>query len=147
MIKRPIFVFWGIFFPDLTSINDSLTIELNYLLNWISRFFLNRIIFWNKSWVRQYWIQYWINPNLAKFKHWIESDWVLPTTRPRIRKKDLCILEIFTLGVRAFQIRKVCNFLEISILLLHISTSTQGSSLDFDSGGKDQTKDYQWVNC
>ena len=43
----------------------------------------------------------------------------------------------------AFQIRKVCNFLEISILLLHLSTSTEGSALDLDYGGEDQTKDYQ----
>ena len=58
---------------------DSLTIELNYLLNWISRIFLNWIIFWIESWVKRYWIEYWMNHFLAKFKHWIESDRVSNT--------------------------------------------------------------------
>ena len=74
--------FWTIFghFSYSTSIKESLTIELNYLLNWISRIFLNWIIFWIESWVKRYWIEYWMNHFLAKFKHWIESDWVSPTT-------------------------------------------------------------------
>ena len=42
--------FWPIFghFSYLTSINDPLTIELNYLLNWIGRIFfeLNNILNW-----------------------------------------------------------------------------------------------------
>ena len=42
--------FWAIIghFSYSTSINDSLTIELNYLLNWISRIFfeLNNILNW-----------------------------------------------------------------------------------------------------
>ena len=42
--EKPLFLsildtFWAIFghFSDSTSINDSLTVELNFLLNWISR--------------------------------------------------------------------------------------------------------------
>ena len=68
--------FWANFghFSYTTGINDALTIELNYLLNWISRIFLNWIIFWIESWVKQYWIKYKMNHFLAKFKHWIESD-------------------------------------------------------------------------
>ena len=84
--KFPFFVYFGhslgIFghFSYSTSINDSLTIELNifwiespefilnYILNWIlGKAILNRI--WNESF-------------LAKFKHWIESDWVSPTPIP-----------------------------------------------------------------
>ena len=77
-------IFWSFFghFSYSTSINGSLTIELNYLLNWISRFFLNWIMFWIESWVKQYWIEYWKNHFFAKFKHWIESDWVSATTSP-----------------------------------------------------------------
>ena len=73
--------FWAIFgrLSYSTSTNDSLTIELNYLLNWISIIFLNWIIFWIESWVNQYRIEYWINHFLAKSKHWIESDRVLNT--------------------------------------------------------------------
>ena len=68
--------FWTIFghFSYSTSIKESLTIELNYLLNWISRIFLNWIIFWIESWVKQYWIEYWMNHFFVKFKHWIESE-------------------------------------------------------------------------
>ena len=47
---------------------------------WISRIFGNWIIFWIESWVKQCWIKYWINHFLAKFKHWIKSDWVSATT-------------------------------------------------------------------
>ena len=76
-MKSPLFcLLWTIFghFSYSTSINYSLTIELNYLLNWISRFFLNWIIFCIEFWAKQYWIKYWLNHILAKFKHWIESD-------------------------------------------------------------------------
>ena len=85
-LKSPLFLsfldtFWAIFghFSYSTSINNSLTIELNYLLNWISRicFELNSI--WIESWVKQYWFEYWMTHFLAKFKHWIESDWVSAT--------------------------------------------------------------------
>ena len=113
--------FWPFFgqFSVSSSINDSLTTELNCLLNWIIRsyfelnnslhwilgnfpiqpvlmipwllnwiifwiewadFFLNWIIFWIESLVKQYWIEYWMNHFLAKFKYWIESDWVSFTT-------------------------------------------------------------------
>ena len=36
-------------------------------------FLLKWIIFGIESWVKQYWIEYWMNHLLAKFKHWIES--------------------------------------------------------------------------
>ena len=74
--------FWAIFghFPYLTSINDSLTIELNPLLNWISRFFLNWTIFWIESWVKQYLNRILNESFFGKIKHWIESDWVSATT-------------------------------------------------------------------
>ena len=83
LMKSPIFcLFWTIIghFSYSTTINYSLTIELNYFLNWISRFFLNWIIFWIESRAKQYWIEYWMNHFLAKFKYWIESDWVPDTT-------------------------------------------------------------------
>ena len=59
-----------------------------WLLNWIifriesAEFILNWIIFWIEPWLKQYWIEYWMNHFLAKFKHWIESDWVSPNTMP-----------------------------------------------------------------
>ena len=59
---------------------------ISWLLNWIifwiesAEFILNWIIFWNGSLVKQYWIEYWMNRFLAKFKHWIESDGVSNTT-------------------------------------------------------------------
>ena len=78
--KPPFFVyighFWSVFghFSDLTSINDSLTIEVNCLLNCITRgyFELSNSSNWilgsnTKSNVE-------LNHFLAKFKHWIESD-------------------------------------------------------------------------
>ena len=80
--KAPFFVYFG-HFSYSTSINDPLTFELNYLLNRISRVFLNWIIFWIESWVKRYWIKYRMNHFLAKFKHWTESEWVLATTSAR----------------------------------------------------------------
>ena len=63
--------FWAIYgqFSFSTSINDPLTIELNYLLNWISRIFFNWLIFWIESWVKQYhiifeWTIFWQNSNI-----------------------------------------------------------------------------------
>ena len=92
--------FWTIFghFSYSTSIKESLTIELNYLLNWISRIFLNWIIFWIESWVKRYWIEYWMNHFLAKFKHWIESDRVsnTPNHQRCLLLLDLSIFHIPT---------------------------------------------------
>ena len=74
MIKKKHFCLFG-HFSDSTSINDSLTTELNYLLNWI--------IFWIESpefilnWILNN--QYWIESFFDKLKHWIESDRVSPT--------------------------------------------------------------------
>ena len=95
LMKSPLFcLFWTLFghFSYSTSINDPLTIELNYLLNWISRFFLNWIIFWIESWAKQYWIEYWMNHFLAKFKHWIESDWVSDTTTIFVKRRKTMAL-------------------------------------------------------
>ena len=55
--------------------------ELNNILNWISRVYFELNNIWIESWVKQYWIEYWMNHFLAKFKYWIESDWVSFTTR------------------------------------------------------------------
>ena len=57
---------------------------LNWIIFWIEspEFILNWIIFWIESWVKQYWIEYWMNHFLAKFKYWIESDWVSFATTP-----------------------------------------------------------------
>ena len=56
--------------------NSPLSFELN------QQNFLNWKIFWIESWVNQYWIEYWMIHFLAKFKYWIESDWVSLTTNP-----------------------------------------------------------------
>ena len=55
--------------------------RLNWIIFWIESadFFLNWIIFWIESWAKQYWIKYCMNHFLAKFKKWIESDWVTDT--------------------------------------------------------------------
>ena len=82
-MKSPIFglfwalfgLFWALFghFSDSTSINDSLTIELNYLLNWITTiiFELNNCLNWILG--NQYWIEYWIESNFAEIQtlNWI----------------------------------------------------------------------------
>ena len=46
---------------------------LNWIIFWIesAEFFLNWIIFCIEFWAKQYWIKYWMNHFLAKFKHWI----------------------------------------------------------------------------
>ena len=83
--------FWAIFghFSHLTSINDSLTIELNYFfqLNQQNFFELNNIL--NKSWANQYWIEYGMTHFLAKFKHRIESDGV--SNKAKQSSKVVCI--------------------------------------------------------
>ena len=83
--KAPFFVyfghflgnFWALFLFDQYQWSPDYWIELSFELNQ-QNFFLNWIIFWIESWVKQYWIEYWMNHFLAKFKHWIESDWVSP---------------------------------------------------------------------
>ena len=74
--------FWANFghFSYSTSINDSLTIEFNYLLKWISRIFfeLNNILNWfsGKPILTQI-----LNESFfgKKFKHWVELDRVSNT--------------------------------------------------------------------
>ena len=67
---------------------------MNWIIFWIESadFFLNWIIFWIESWAKQYWIEYWMNHFLAKFKNWIESDWVSDTTTLRPLKLMLLLL-------------------------------------------------------
>ena len=83
LIESLLFVYFGQFlgtyltplghFSDSTRINYFLTVELNYILNWITRVYLNW--FWGCN----------IETNIelyhfsAKLKHWIESDMVSPT--------------------------------------------------------------------
>ena len=77
--KAPFLVYFGLFwaifghFSDSTSINDSLTIELNYLLNWITTiiFELNNCLNWILG--NQYWIEYWIESNFDEIQtlNWI----------------------------------------------------------------------------
>ena len=82
--KSPFLVYFGHF---LGTFPIRLVSMILWLLNWIIfwiesvELFLNWILFWIESWLKQYWIEYWMNHFLAKFKHWIESDWVSPTTK------------------------------------------------------------------
>ena len=80
-IKPPIFcLFWTLFghSSNSTSINDSLTIELNFLLNWITRVYFELNNIWIELWVSNIESNIKLNHFLAKLKHWIESDseWV-----------------------------------------------------------------------
>ena len=80
------FQFLIIFFVFLGTFLIKPVPMIPWLLNWIifwiesAEFFWNWIIFWIESWEKQYWIEYLMNHFLAKFKHWIESDWVSDTT-------------------------------------------------------------------
>ena len=58
---------------------------------------MNWTIFWIESWVKQYWIKYWMNHFLAKFKHWIESDWVSPTTTINEQTGLVCLKKTWSL--------------------------------------------------
>ena len=86
MISPLFCLFWTLFGQFLGTFPIWPVLIIPWLLNWIifwielPEFILNWIIFWIESWVNQYWIEYWMNHFLAKFKYWIESDWVLPTT-------------------------------------------------------------------
>ena len=82
--KPPFFcLFWTLFGQFLGTFPIWPVLIIPWLLNWIifwiesAEYFLNWIIFWIESWVKQYWI----NRFLAKFKYWIESDWVSATTK------------------------------------------------------------------
>ena len=86
LVKSPLFcLFWTLFGHFLGTFPIQPVSMITWLLNWIifwiesAEFFLNWIIFWIESLVKQYWIKYWMNHFLAKFKHWIESDWVSNT--------------------------------------------------------------------
>ena len=88
LMISPLFcLFWTLFgqFLGIFPIRPVLIIPwlLNWIIFWIEspEFILNWIIFWIESWVKQYWIEYWMNHFLAKFKYWIESDWVSFTTK------------------------------------------------------------------
>ena len=87
--KHPFCLFWTLFGQFLGTFPFWPVPMMPWLLNWIifwiesAEFILNWIIFWNGSLVKQYWIEYWMNRFLAKFKHWIESDLVSPITSGR----------------------------------------------------------------
>ena len=87
LMISPLFcLFWTLFGQFLGTFPIRPVLIIPWLLNWIifwiesPEFILNWIIFWIESWVKQYWIKYWMNHFLAKFKYWIESDWVSLTT-------------------------------------------------------------------
>ena len=87
LMISPLFcLFWTLFGQFLGTFPIRPVLIIPWLLNWIifwiesPEFILNWIIFWIESWVKQYWIEYWMNHFLAKFKYWIESDWVSLTT-------------------------------------------------------------------
>ena len=67
--------FWALFghFSYSTSINDSPTIALNYLLNWITRVYLELNDSLNRILGKQYWIVYWIESFFGKIQtlNWI----------------------------------------------------------------------------
>ena len=94
LMISPLFcLFWTLFGQFLGTFPIRPVLIIPWLLNWIifwiesPEFILNWIIFWIESWVKQYWIEYWMNHFLAKFKYWIESDWVsLTTTHGRGRR-------------------------------------------------------------
>ena len=86
-MKIPLLCLFGTLFGQfLGTFPNRPILMMPWLSNWIifwiesAEFILNWIIFWNGSLVKQYWIEYWMNRFLAKFKHWIESDLVLATT-------------------------------------------------------------------
>ena len=86
-MKSPLFcLFWTLFGQFSGTFPIRPVSKSPWLLNWIifwiesAEFFFNWIIFWIESWAKQYWIEYWMNHFLAKFKYWIESDWVPDTT-------------------------------------------------------------------
>ena len=88
LMISPLFcLFWTLFGQFLGTFPIRPVLIIPWLLNWIifwiesPEFILNWIIFWIESWVKQYWIEYWMNHFLAKFKYWIESDWVSLTTK------------------------------------------------------------------
>ena len=101
LMISPLFcLFWTLFGQFLGTFPIRPVLIIPWLLNWIifwiesPEFILNWIIFWIESWVKQYWIEYWMNHFLAKFKYWIESDWVSFTTRiPALTKIIQYILQ------------------------------------------------------
>ena len=91
LMISPLFcLFWTLFGQFLGTFPIRPVLIIPWLLNWIifwiesPEFILNWIIFWIESWVKKYWIEYWMNHFLAKFKYWIESDWVSLTTMSMI---------------------------------------------------------------
>ena len=99
LMISPLFcLFWTLFGQFLGTFPIRPVLIIPWLLNWIifwiesPEFILNWIIFWIESWVKQYWIEYWMNHFLAKFKHWIESDWVSPTPTTQRSRSDVQIL-------------------------------------------------------
>ena len=117
LMKSPLFCpFWTLFGQFLGTFPIRPVLIIPWLLNWIifwfesPEFLLNWIIFWIESWVKQYWIEYWMNHFLAKFKYWIESDWVSLTTRANMAMKPFVKRVITIFATNASFLRVISNF-------------------------------------
>ena len=105
--------FWAIFGSFPIRPISMIPWLLNWIIFWIesAEFLLNWILFWIESWVKQYWIEYWTNHLLAKFKNWIESYRVSKT--PRVVSWSLVrVVGVFQVGrvVQVIQIVQVIRW-------------------------------------
>ena len=143
LMISPLFcLFWTLFGQFLGTFPIRPVLIIPWLLNWIifwiesPEFILNWIIFWIESWVKQYWIEYWMNHFLAKFKYWIESDWVSFTTSILgvCPDKSLWIQRFYTLQRH---ISTGCTFREVQYRLretrhrAHRCLSTAAVNINF----------------
>ena len=119
LMISPLFcLFWTLFGQFLGTFPIRPVLIIPWLLNWIifwiesPEFILNWIILWIESWVKQYWIEYWMNHVLAKFKYWIESDWVSLTTKLNwtLLKGVISIYQFFLseIGLHRFYFFMLC---------------------------------------
>ena len=112
--KSPFLSIWAIFghFSYLTSINDILTIELNYLLNWITRvyFELNNILNWilgkailnrilNESFFGKIQILNWIRLGIVHHYSCSTSGWPYFKNFHEKRRSLFCVLRCFSFEV------------------------------------------------
>ena len=114
LMKVPFYVYFGHFWAIFGTFLNLSVSRIPCLLNWITSE-LNQQIFSESNnilnWLKQYWIKYWMNHFLAKFKYWIESDWVSLTTSENRKSchlskmiKNLMIAKTLRVS-RSFQIR------------------------------------------
>ena len=128
LMKVPFYVYFGHFWAIFGTFLNLSVSRIPCLLNWITSE-LNQQIFSESNnilnWVKQYWIKYWMNHFLAKFKHWIESDWVSPTTiyrlglvlsanyrRPKIVPKLVESFTITSFWTFAYTNSLFCHFIQ-----------------------------------